>query len=486
MTSSNIFAKKSVADLQADPSEKQILKRSLSLTDLVFLGVGCMVGTGVFVLTGQVAAHNAGPGVMISFALAAVAAALAALCYAEMASMIAIAGSAYTYAYATMGEVFAFMIGWNLVLEYTVSASMVSSGWSAYAVNFLHRFLAIDLPTEWTSTPFAWDAAQFTFHYTGAYLNLPAFLILILISWIMARGVQFSASLNAVIVSIKIAVILSFILGGMWFVNTANWSPLIPPNEGDFGKFGFSGIFQGATLVFFAFGGFDSLSTASLEAKNPRRDIPLAIMISLLIATALYMAVAAVLTGIVPYSELGVSHPLAVGIAATGMKWLELAISIGAVAGLTSVMLLQLYAQTRIFLAMSQDGLFPRFASEIHPKHQTPAKITWATGLVMAAGGALFPIEILGELTSIGILTAFWMVSLAVVILRYTHPELPRPFRAPGGTYLVPVLSILCSSALIYTSTWANLLRLLVWMALGVVVYFSYGRKNSKLGNPTR
>jgi APA family basic amino acid/polyamine antiporter len=474
-----LFATKSIDDLRSHAEADHGMKRSLGSLDLVMLGIGAIIGTGIFVLTGRAAAANAGPAVALSFVTAGVASTFAGLCYAEMASMIPIAGSAYTYSYATMGELVAWIIGWDLILEYLVGAATVSVGWSGYVVAFLHDTFNVDLPRVWTSAPVVWE--HDAFHNTGAILNVPAVLIILAVTALLVRGIKESARFNTIIVFVKVVVVLLFIAFAARFVKTENWHPFIPPNEGTFGRFGISGVLQGATMVFFAYIGFDAVSTAAQETRNPQKDLPIGILGSLAVCTVLYIAVCLILTGVVSYTKLSVPHPIAVGVEATGQRWLATAVEVGAIAGLSSVMLVMLLGQPRIFFAMAHDGLFPPVAAKIHPRFGTPHVTTMITGGVCAVAGGLLPIEILGELTSIGTLFAFVLVSIGVMILRIRRPDLPRAFKAPGGPFVVPILGALTSGLLMYTATTATIIRLFAWMALGLVIYFFYGRKHSKL-----
>jgi APA family basic amino acid/polyamine antiporter len=476
-----LFATKSVDELRADAEHAHGLKRSLGAMDLVLLGVGAIIGTGIFVLTGRAAAANAGPAVALSFVVAGLASAFAGLCYAEMASMIPIAGSAYTYAYATMGELVAWIIGWDLILEYLVAAAAVSVGWSGYVGAFVKHVFGYELPKMWTTAPVVWNEAAGELQSTGAVMNLPAFLITLAVTAVLVVGIKESARFNAVIVFVKVAVVLAFIAFASPYVNPENWQPFIPPNTGEFGKFGASGVLQGATMVFFAYIGFDAVSTAAQETKNPQRDLPIGILGSLVVCTLLYIAVSLILVGVVPYTELSVPHPISVGVAATGQQWLQLAVEIGAIAGLTSVMLVMLLGQPRIFFSMANDGLFPKVATKIHPRYGTPHITTILTGIVCACAGGLLPIDILAELTSIGTLFAFVLVSLGVMILRLKRPDIPRLFKVPGGPYLVPICGALSSGLLMYTATTHTILRLFAWLALGIVFYAFYGRKHSTL-----
>jgi basic amino acid/polyamine antiporter, APA family len=479
--SNPLFATKPVDQLRADAEHSSGLKRTLTATDLVLLGIGAIIGTGIFVLTGRAAAVNAGPAVSLSFVVAGIASAFAGLCYAEMASMIPIAGSAYTYAYATMGELVAWIIGWDLILEYLVGAATVSVGWSGYVCAFFKHVTGVELPGKWTNAPVIWKEATHSFEFTGAYVNLPAMLVVLAVTMLLIRGIKESARFNNVIVVVKVTVVLLFIIFAVGYVNADNWKPFIPPNKGGFGQYGISGILQGATMVFFAYIGFDAVSTAAQECKNPKRDLPIGILGSLAICTVLYIAVSTILTGVVPYTELSVPHPIAVGIQRTGISWLETAVEVGAIAGLSSVMLVMLLGQPRIFYSMARDGLFPKVAERIHPRFGTPYVTTAITGVICAVAGGILPIDILGELTSIGTLFAFVLVSIGVMILRIKRPDIPRAFKVPGGTYLVPILGALTSGLLMYTATTATIIRLFAWMAIGLLIYYAYGRKHSKL-----
>jgi APA family basic amino acid/polyamine antiporter len=474
-----IWATKSVDQLRDHAAADHGLKRTLTALDLVMLGIGAIIGTGIFVLTGRAAAANAGPGVALSFIVAGIASGFAGLCYAEMASMIPVSGSAYTYSYATMGEIVAWIIGWDLILEYLVSAAAVSVGWSGYVVAFLHDTFQVDLPGAWTSAPTVWEKDHF--ESTGAYLNVPAVLIVLAVTAVLVRGIKESARINTVIVFVKVLVVLLFIAFAARFVRVENWHPFVPSNEGAFGRFGVSGVLQGATMVFFAYIGFDAVSTAAQETRDPQRDLPKGILGSLAVCTVLYIAVSLILTGVVSYKKLSVPHPIALGVEATGQRWLATAVEVGAIAGLTSVMLVMLLGQPRIFFSMAHDGLLPPWAAKIHPRFGTPHVTTILTGTLCAVAGGVLPIEILAELTSIGTLFAFVLVSLGVMILRLRRPEIPRGFKAPGGAFVVPICGALTSGTLMYTATTATIVRLFVWMAVGLAIYFAYGHRHSKL-----
>ena len=479
-TPNPLFATKSVDKLRAESENTHGLKRTLTATDLVLLGIGAIIGTGIFVLTGHAAAANAGPAVVLSFVVAGIASGFAGLCYAEMASMIPVSGSAYTYSYATMGELVAWIIGWDLILEYLVAAATVSVGWSGYTVSFLRNVIGISLPSAWTGPPFRFDDVQGHFVSTGAFLNLPAVFITLLATIILVIGVKESARFNSVIVAIKVTVVILFLIFAAKFIKPANWHPFIPPNEGP-GRFGFSGIMRGASVVFFAYIGFDAVSTTAQEAKNPRRDLPIGILGSLAVCTVLYILVSLVLTGVVPFRLLSVPHPIGLAAETTGIRWLVAAVELGAIAGLSSVMVVLLMGQPRIFLSMALDGLFPKFATKVHPRFGTPYVTTILGGGFCALCGALFDIGVLGHLVSIGTLFAFALVSMGVLILRKTRPDIPRGFAVPGGTYLVPLCGVATSLYIIYEAGWRTQLRLVIWLLIGLVIYVAYGRRHSRL-----
>ena len=487
----SLFRRKDVSKLQADLAADHSLKRALGAGNLTMLGIGAVIGAGIFVLTGQAAAEYAGPAIVFSFLLAGAACCFAALCYAEFAAMIPIAGSAYTYGYATLGELLAWVIGWDLILEYLFAASTVAVGWSGYVVSFLAD-LGINIPAAYTSAPFdhvapadagfnVWRLFTEGWTATGAVLNVPAMVIVAIVTAMLVVGIRESATFNNAIVVVKITVVLLFIGFGLAFINRENWVPFIPPPEGD-GHFGWDGIVRGAGVIFFAYIGFDAVSTAAQEARNPQKDMPIGILASLAICTMLYIAVSLVLTGLVKYTQLNVPDPIAVGINAAGesLVWLRPIVKIGAIAGLSSVILVMLMGQPRIFYTMSKDGLLPPVFGRVHPKFRTPWLATLLTGAAAMACAALLPIGLLGELVSIGTLLAFAIVCAGVLVLRRTDPDRPRPFRVPLSP-LVPILGIAACLYLMIglpPDTWA---RLIVWMALGLVIYFVYGRKRSKL-----
>ena len=486
----NMFRRKSVAGLQAEAKSDLSLKRALGPVNLTTLGIGAVIGAGIFVLTGQAAAKYAGPGIVFSFILAGLASAFAGLCYAEFSAMIPISGSAYTYGYATLGEFVAWIIGWDLILEYMFAASTVAVGWSGYVVSFL-KDMGIVIPAAFTSAPYnhvaspeagwnMWRLFTEGWTSTGAVLNVPAMLIVGVITVLLVVGIKESATFNNIIVGIKLVVIFAFLAVGVAYINHANWEPFVPPVVN--GQFGWPGVLRAAGVIFFAYIGFDAVSTASQEARNPQRDMPIGILGSLAICTALYIAVALVLTGIVKYTQLNVPDPIAVAIDSLGhsVAWLRPIVKIGAIAGLSSVILVMMLGQPRIFYTMSKDGLLPPIFSQVHPRFQTPWLATILTGSVAMLVAGLFPIGLLGELVSIGTLLAFAIVCVGVLVLRFTDPEIPRPFRTPVFWIVSPLGTFFCLWLMygLPPDTWA---RLIVWMALGIVIYGLYGIRHSKL-----
>jgi APA family basic amino acid/polyamine antiporter len=511
----NLLRRKSVTALQAEAEEDRSLKRALGALNLTTLGIGAIIGTGIFVLTGTVAAQNAGPAVVLSYIAAGIASIFAALCYSEFASLVPMAGSAYTYGYATLGELFAWIIGWDLILEYAVGAITVAVGWSGYVVSFLRDF-GINLPaqlsaargTELVDLPATLAAALKTragwtalgplaeqiqkagidpgsLPHVTAMFNLPAVIIIFIVTTLLVIGIKESANFNSVIVIVKIGVVLLFIVGAAHAINPANWHPFIPPNTGQAGHFGWSGVWTGGGIVFFAYIGFDAVSTAAQEAKNPQRDMPIGIIGSLLLCTVFYILVSAIATGVVPYQQLDVPDPIALAADHAGMGWMGRLIKLGAIAGLSSVVLVMLLGQSRVFYSMARDGLLPPFISRVHPRFQTPWVGTVITGLFVAFFSAVFNVRDAGSLCSIGTLLAFVVVSVGILVLRVREPELPRRFKAPWVWFVAPAGAF---SALWLMSAlpWPTWRRLIVWFLIGMVVYVLYGIRHSKLAPPRR
>jgi APA family basic amino acid/polyamine antiporter len=502
----NLLATKplSVVLGEAQESGEHTLRRALGATNLITLGIGAIIGTGIFVLTGTTAAEHAGPAIILSFVVAAVGCVFAGLCYAEFASMIPVAGSAYTYGYATLGEIFAWIIGWDLVLEYAFGAATVASGWSGYFISLLGD-AGIKLPASLAGT--RWD--EFIFYnnhwepvklimpklreagidpaslpHTFGTFNLFGFLAIAIVTVILVYGIKESANFNSAIVIVKVCVLIIFVvLAGRYLFQhsnlmTQNWHPFIPPKGDSFGAFGWGGILRGAGIIFFAYVGFDAVSTAAQEAKNPAKDMPIGILGSLVICTILYIVVAAVLTGVVNYKDLDVRDPLAVGIDRTGIAWGSLLVKIGALMGLSSTILVMLLGQSRVFFSMSRDGLLPSMFNAVHPKFRTPWISSITVGFFVAILAASLPINVLDEMVSIGTLLAFVIVSAGVWVIRRRNPDLPRPFKTPWVP-LTPILAIVISLAMMASLAGATWIRLVVWLIIGMFIYFLYGRKHS-------
>ena len=479
----DLFRRKSVTDLQNEALTDHSLKRVLGALNLTMLGIGAIIGTGIFVLTGTVAALNSGPAVVLSFSLAGVASIFAALCYSEFASLVPMAGSAYTYGYATLGELIAWIIGWDLVLEYALGAVTVAIGWSGYVVSFLHD-VGIDVPCALSAA----RGTLVTCHdgtQVAAIFNLPAVIIIGLVTTLLVIGIKESANFNNIIVMVKVAVVLLFIIFAAHAINPANWHPFIPPQavkDGApvAGEYGWSGVFTGAAIVFFAYIGFDAVSTAAQEAKNPQRDMPIGIIGSLLICTVLYIIVSGIATGVMSYTELNVPDPIAVVADRAGLGWMSTLIKLGAIAGLSSVILVMLLGQSRVFYSMSRDGLLPAFINKVHPKFQTPYLTSIVTGVAVAFFAAILPIRDAASLVSIGTLLAFVIVSVGILVLRVREPNLVRVFKTPWVWFVAPAGAL--SAAYLMKSlppvTWE---RLLIWFVIGMVIYFSYGVRKSNL-----
>ena len=477
-----LWTKKSLELLREEAAESEHgLRRTLGPLALASLGIGAIVWAGIFVLSGMAAQHT-GPALVLSVILSGVGCAFAGLCYAEFASMIPVAGSAYTYSYATIGEFLAWIIGWDLILEYAVGATTVSIGWSGYLVSFLQKTLHIPFPAELSKSP--WETVRLADGTSvHSYFNLPAAFIIALITMLLIIGIRESANFNSFIVVVKLGVVVMFIVVGALYVNRAYWHPFLPANQGTFGEFGFTGVLRGAGVIFFAYIGFDAVSTAAQEARNPERDMPIGILGSLGICTLLYIAVVLVLTGLMPFRQLNVPDPLALAIDSTPASWwLSPIVKMGALLGTTAVILVMMLGQTRVFYSMAHDGLLPKAFGHIHARFRTPYKSTALTGVCVALAGGLLPLRIVGELVSIGTLLAFVIVSASVMVMRKAHPEIRRPFRTPLVWVVGPLAMIVCSGQMLGlpADTW---IRLFVWMAIGLVIYFSYSRRHSVLQN---
>jgi APA family basic amino acid/polyamine antiporter len=486
-----LFIKKSVDQVQREAASHH-LKRSLGPVNLVLFGIGCIIGAGIYVMTGNAAANFAGPAVLLSFIVAGLACAFAGLCYAELASTMPVAGSAYTYSYTTLGELFAWIMGWLLVLEYGVAAATVAAGWSGNVISLLGNY-GVHLP-NWMTTAYIQatpDAAGALVFSTGHGLNLIGSFGILLMTGLLVLGVSESASVNNIIVVIKVGVLLAFIGYGVGFINVKNYHPFIPPNTGHFGVYGISGIFRAASVIFFAYVGFEAVSTAAAESRNPQRDMPIGILGSLLVCTVIYMLVAAVLCGVVPFKELGVPAPIALAVDRMGIPWFAILIKVGAIAGLTSVMLILTYGQTRVFYSMARDGLLPRPFASIHPKFRTPWIGTIILGVIIAIAAAILPIQILGDLVSLGTAVAFAIVCISVLWLRKARPDLPRPFRAPFGS-ATPVLGVIFAAIMAAPLLIDIVLKfskgdpipayiLGGYILVGALIYLFYGLSHSRL-----
>ena len=500
---SKLFATKPLSMLLDEMHGENRLRRILGPTQLTALGVGAIIGTGIFILTGVAAHDRTGPALMLSFVLAGLACVFAALCYAEFASMVPVAGSAYTYAYATLGELFAWIIGWDLVLEYAVGSATVAHGWSAHFQEFIPIFhealpwIPAHIPEAFRTAPFNYclnvgaGCPTTGFVKTGSYFDLPAILITFILTIVLVKGIKESASFNAVMVAIKLVIVLMVIGIGVFLINPANWHPFAPYGYTGLSFFGHTilgeaapggepiGMFAGAAIIFFAYIGFDSVSVHSEEAKNPAKDVPIGIIASLIICTILYIAVSAVLTGMVPYKEIDINAPVVDAFKRAGLTWMQYLVAAGAMTGITSVLLVMMLSQPRVMLALARDGLVPKgFFGDIHPKFRTPWKSTILTGVFVAAMAGFIPLSILAEMTSIGTLFAFVIVCAAVLIMRRTNPKAKRPFRAPLVP-LVPILGILTCLLLMFSLPAENWYRLIIWLLIGFIIYFLYGRRHS-------
>jgi len=490
--SSHLFGRKTLSMLHEEMKGENRLRRVLGPWSLTSLGIGCIIGAGIFVITGYAAHYKTGPALPLSFVVAGLACIFAALCYAEFASMAPVAGSAYTYAYATLGELFAWIIGWDLVLEYTVASASVAHGWSKYFQNFIGMF-DIKVPHIMSGAPFDFDPTQGGFLATGSWFDLPALLIVAILTIVLVIGIRESSRFNNLMVAIKVAVVILVIAAGAFYIDAANWRPFAPFGWAGISIFGKTilghtsadgapvGVLAGAAVIFFAYIGFDSVSTHAEEARNPNRDVPFGIIASLVICTILYIAVSIVLTGMVPYNQIDVDAPVAEAFERVGLRWGQFIISLGAVVGITSVMLVLMLSQPRVLLAMARDGLLPTgFFGSVHPRFRTPWKSTILTGILVGAMASFIPLGILAELVNIGTLLAFIIVCSAVLIMRYVNPQAERPFRCPWSP-VIPTLGVLFCLVLMFSLPTANWLRLGLWMLLGILIYIFYGYRHSGL-----
>ena len=487
---SPLFARKPLSLLLEELEGENRLRRVLGPVQLTSLGVGAIIGTGIFVLTGIAAHDKTGPALMLSFVVSGLACIFAALCYAEFASMVPVAGSAYTYAYATLGELFAWIIGWDLILEYAVASSAVAHGWSHYFQDFIGIF-GVRIPHALTNAPFDFNPVTGHFPATGTLFDLPAVVIAALVTLVLVIGIRESAGFNTAMVTVKLVIVFFVIVVGAFYVNPANWHPFAPFGFAGISFFGHTlvgmtgkggeplGMLAGAATIFFAYIGFDSVSTHAEEARNPQKDVPIGIIVSLVLCTVLYIAVAGVLTGMVPYDKINIDAPVSDAFRQAGLPWAQLLVSLGALTGITSVLLVMMLSQPRVWLAMARDGLVPpSFFGAIHERFRTPWKSTILTGVVVSSMASLFPLRILADMTNIGTLLAFVIVCAAVLIMRVRHPEAPRPFRAPFSP-VTPVLGILTCLLLMFSLPSENWLRLVVWLLIGFIIYFGYGRRHS-------
>jgi len=460
----SLTRKKDISAMIAASQRGTGLARNLGAIDLTFLGIGAIIGTGIFVLTGT-GALTAGPGLIVSFILSAIACALAALAYAEFASTIPVSGSVYTYTYATMGEIFAWIIGWNLILEYGLASSAVAAGWSGYFQSLMAGF-GLQLPTALTAAPGAVEGQ-------ATFFNLPAFLIVTLITLLLSVGIKETKRVNNIMVVIKLAVVVLFIVVGVGYVEPTNWTPFTP--------FGWNGVFSGAAIVFFAYIGFDAVTSAAEEVRDPQKNLPRGIIGSLAVCTVLYVIVAAIMTGIVPYQQFaGVDHPVSLALQLAGQNWVAGFVDLGAILGITTVILVMTYGMVRLAFAISRDGMFPKVLSEIHPKSKTPFKATWMIGLGSATIAGFVPLNVIADLVNMGTLAAFVLISVAVLILRKTQPDLPRAFKCPGMPY-VPIAAIASCLFLMFNLKIETWIAFFIWFAIGLVLYFAFARRNSNL-----